>query len=639
MPLYPPRLLLATLVFLGLCLSSRPCSALVIEAKRWNLANSVDDGRFNRLSLKLYNDRSETYSGPVELSVTDSKRRVVRRQRIVLGQGARRWLHWTLPVTAEKCSWQFEFLSTNRKRSARRGWASVTIDAPERTQRTQLVLRSSGLAPHFYKGLESFDESQFPSTLIGLAGLHQVIVDHPPEWTLPQQQCLLNWIALGGQLHILQQSDGRHPSFQGSLTPLNGPDSHSFFGQGMVIRHPRRLSQWTPKSAAELGFPKFSPSQSATTFDQALSASVLRSLHTFQSQPSYNWRYIYGVLLAYIIWASPLHFYFAQRRRRVLATYLPLIFGVLFFGGLTYVLTYSDRSGQAKTISMSLARRTHNGYLVRQWTHHFQALPGRFGLEFQTPGAMTVHDRPKSLSVDVQSGAISAEFRPETQASWERSLHISAANLIARCQHSQKLVPTQVGDTITKVAQRRYTLDKASWLLGAPGKNVIGAWLIDKSAIFSLDSESSTQLILKHRYQVPQATVFEHLKEQQGMSWGNSKGTLTFREDRVYELFGTFNWQPLKVKDSMLLHSKNIALDYSSRTMISMLTLFAIDYGRKTYPKEYRQRAVHVFILTPQKSSLELKNWGGQQDGLMLTHVPIPRTEIIELSKKTATPK
>ncbi|MEI9896554.1 MAG: hypothetical protein WDN28_22510 [Chthoniobacter sp.] len=63
--------------------------------------------------------------------------------------------------------------------------------------------------------LKSFPDPLFPTSAVAAESLDAVVLDHVPNWEAARRDAFLDWVKLGGTVHLLPGTDGALPVFGG----------------------------------------------------------------------------------------------------------------------------------------------------------------------------------------------------------------------------------------------------------------------------------------------------------------------------------------------------------------------------------------------------------------------------------------
>ena len=249
---------------------------IVIEGTpRWGFDGKARVNQFNLITFDIANDSDQPWEGNFQfrptMGIHDVDIKIIQPANFIEGYGRRRLQFYVYIPQAH------EF----RLRWGRRADQSYLVDVPKLAQDLATVQFVKGSFDSMVKGLATFDEAAFPTSVAGLDGLGTVILDHVPNWTEPQQRAFLDWLHAGGELHLYYQSAGTYPEFSKLLTELNSPEDRFSLGSGKIVRHASSIQQ------SEQKFPKTKVSKESYP-DWQLTTNLF-SLLKEMTQPDHNW--------------------------------------------------------------------------------------------------------------------------------------------------------------------------------------------------------------------------------------------------------------------------------------------------------------------------------------------------------------
>jgi len=222
-------------------------------------------------------------------------------------------------------------------------------------------------------GLRTFRSDLFPTTVIAMDGLHSLALDHAPRWeSAARRQALLDWLRRGGELHLLQDGNGKFPAFSASLAALNNPLDRFRLGAGRVVRHAVSRGTLSNEWLAEKGYPlpTLHAPDDAHVYDYE--DTVLDSLGNMV-RPDHSWGLIFLTTVAYIVLIGPVNYLFGRKRGRDYR--LTLLFFLVTVALFTWLLGVIGRRGHDETAvvhSVSYARQIEPDlYDVTQWVNAF----------------------------------------------------------------------------------------------------------------------------------------------------------------------------------------------------------------------------------------------------------------------------
>ncbi|MFM8583763.1 MAG: hypothetical protein ACKOFW_20045, partial [Planctomycetaceae bacterium] len=209
---------LLSIAVVGWLSMASAAGALEIREVRWGFDGSVLEGGFNPVSLLVGNDQSTPFDGVISLQRGHSALRVDApiRESVYLGPNQSRWIQ-LFPFCSRVDDAMPWVVSWGDARGEK-----FELPTARRGERGTVLFLPGGTLTQPPSGAMSLPDQLFPNRSTGCDALRGVVLDHEPRWSEPQQRAFLEWLALGGELHLLQDSNGRWPRFSGPLQPLQG---------------------------------------------------------------------------------------------------------------------------------------------------------------------------------------------------------------------------------------------------------------------------------------------------------------------------------------------------------------------------------------------------------------------------------
>ncbi|MCA9064449.1 MAG: hypothetical protein KDA96_15365, partial [Planctomycetaceae bacterium] len=221
-----------------------------ITEKVWAFDGTIAPGHFVPFTVELDNTGEEALEGTVRLRSSFGRFRstggTLIQEGVFLGPHSRRWVQFYPYISREGNIWQLELEQENGEVIS-----LGEFDQPALSMHPRINLNEDQKAPLLHVSavildsprslerrpttLKHFPDDIFPPYAPAATSLQVVFLDHVPAWETPRQAAFLSWLRGGGELHILQNSDGVRPHFDAGLSPLNEPFSRFHVGQGMVV--------------------------------------------------------------------------------------------------------------------------------------------------------------------------------------------------------------------------------------------------------------------------------------------------------------------------------------------------------------------------------------------------------------------
>ncbi len=369
-PFMRPLLFLAVW-FLGIAHSF---AALEVRNPRWGFGGKAVLGTFNVLAVEVRNLGPQTFEGGLVLQQKGGGRATADLvQPIFLAPGTSRWVQFT-PYIGNykpdfKLVWgeggdeQIDFDDNGPGRNTGER-AVVVLADPE-------VIRSSKLPV--------MPEELFPVTVSATDGLHAVVLDHVPRLQPVQREAFLDWVKLGGIVHVVPGPTGVVPEFDAEYAILKVEGERARAGSGVVVKHSVPVAELTPEVLAKADFPvPAEPKEQDSSkyerynrydYDDYSDSSFFRALSGV-TKPKISWWLIYLLTGVYVIIIGPVFFFLRKKDYRVLLGGFLVTVAVF-----AWCFTVIGRRGYGESQvchSLAVARMIGDGrYDVTHWSHAF----------------------------------------------------------------------------------------------------------------------------------------------------------------------------------------------------------------------------------------------------------------------------
>ncbi|MCA9082065.1 MAG: hypothetical protein KDA58_15995, partial [Planctomycetaceae bacterium] len=284
---------------------------LKLDEVRWGFDQTVQNGEFNLLSLKVTNLSPAPWSGTLRLcertGTGSSELGLPLEQPVTLGPTETRWIQYCVYVEDTFDNWWLAWGDADQQLHS--------LQLPVSGPRPTVLIYDEDAVSAPPGPLRRFAEQLFPQSVTQLQCLRGIILDHVPFWTGPRIRALREWLHAGGRVYLIHNADGRYPQFPESMDFLNGTQDRFRVGSGIVQRVPLSLKQIDMETArSELFHDKADPLEGATAvvpldfYGNAIPLNVVgytrheRVLHELRTLAAFQrpWFLIYLCVLGYL---------------------------------------------------------------------------------------------------------------------------------------------------------------------------------------------------------------------------------------------------------------------------------------------------------------------------------------------------
>jgi hypothetical protein len=374
---------------------------LTVKEARWGFDGTIREFTFLPASVLLQNTSSGIVKTRIRFGRCDLPpefRGDVYEQEVTLAGNSSRWVQFIPEVFSGAEQWQIQYGPDPQ---------DFFPMPPARSGKIVAVLLDSPEGRFHPTSLDRFPSDLFPGSIVGTDLLDIVFLDHQPQLEGARLQAFLEWLRAGGSVVLLQQDDGKFPTFLGELAALNDPASVIRFGQGVIRRRPVRARDVTTDEIRELtAVPDLSPRIASNTPQPAgtvvpksgfLFESVMESLAHF-NRP---WWLIYPFTIVYLAVIGPLAFW-VSRSSPMRGFYTLFLGTVVAACVLIVVLNRSSIGSTPRLRTVAIAHEVEgNLWNIRQWTGlatiqsgEYQLVPRADSGTFATP----IHDSNPVIS-------------------------------------------------------------------------------------------------------------------------------------------------------------------------------------------------------------------------------------------------
>ena len=368
-----------------LLLLASSASALEVLDVRWGFDGGVRTGRLNPLAIRIGNPGLTAFDGEVSLRRSPDLGGVgcPLQVALYLEPGGERWLRFAPFVFAVPESWELRWglLAGDR--------LDISATTHAKPARLQLLADSANAGPE----IGAMPAELLPGSVVLMDGLAVAVLNHLPNWTVPQQLAFADWLFAGGQLHLVGEIDG----FEGALVQLNNPAGAFSLGHGFVKRHPD-LAAANSAAAAAPGAGSYVRTKPRAT--ELILGNLVSLAH-----PEHNWTIIILLVFAYVMLIGPANYLLARRladHRISLAFFLVCTLAFTALIGVAGQRGYSDLSG---TRAFTHARAIGpDRFDVRKWASIFTTDGHQFAIRHDEATYYSAATRFESVDGHIRNG-------------------------------------------------------------------------------------------------------------------------------------------------------------------------------------------------------------------------------------------
>lgn len=383
-----PRWLLIAMA----ALLARPLHALEVQQTIWGFDGRVVPDHFNPLSVLVSNPGNLAFDGALNLLLNGggpgggaSGHGASYVQPIFLAPHTTRWVQFIVPATHN--------MSLSELRWGRGLKESFDVDGPMSTGPPACVWLRDLDSPFTAGGsLKSFPDQLFPTSAIAAESLDSVVLDHTPKWEAARRDAFLDWVRLGGTVHLLPGTDGALPIFGGDLKELDSKEEVTRVGAGRVVHHTIALREMSEQYLTTHGYPPRTLDNAKSPVLYDLESTFFRNLSSL-TRPKVSWTLINLVMIAYVAAIGPMHNFF--RRRLDYRVSILVFLGCVAAFGMALGSIGRRGYGESQTVhSLGIAHSLGGGRVdVTQWISAFATSGDRYTLTHQAPANLYASDR------------------------------------------------------------------------------------------------------------------------------------------------------------------------------------------------------------------------------------------------------
>ena len=391
-----PMFRLRVFILLIAVLASDAASALEVKEKRWGFDGRVRAGRFNILSVLVANPDARDFDGQFVLEDHRGLEKSVGApvvQPVYLSAGTRRWVQFHVFINQPGADWMLRWGKGARD--------SEKIDGAQAGAPARVLLTDPEGVFTTPSGMRAFPDDLFPTTVAATDALDAVVLDHAPRWETARREAFLDWLRVGGTVHLLHGPDGQFPQFPEPLAVLNTNAERTRFGAGVIARHNAVRAEVNDQFLATQGFPVSELRTNAKVLIYSFESQLLQKLAAL-TKPEIAWWMIYVLTAGYVIVVGPAHYRWSKRLPWLRSISL-LVAIVVGFGGAFAFAGRRGASEKQQIRALAIAHSLGDGrYDVSQWISAFANRGALYKLSHAGPANLYA----TAMDLDSVNGAI-----------------------------------------------------------------------------------------------------------------------------------------------------------------------------------------------------------------------------------------
>lgn len=393
-----------------IAITALPAYAIDVELAQWGFDGRVLTSEFNPLSILVTNPSGEPFDGVITLHRStgggaSTGARLV--EQVYVANNSTRWVQFYPYCASTNDSWTVRWRDEGKRRS-------FQISPPRVGSEEPVLLDEPNNFSSAGKGIKHFNEELFPPSVSGTKSLSVMVIDRVPRWEAPRRQAFMDWLRLGGVVHLLHSGDGKFPQFTAELAELNSPLNLQRIGAGVVFRHAWPREDLDTKSVKELSTTRKRFVESLSGGEDLLefesdnvkasnpgnntwsevyglwdTDSQLFGVLKQLTQPDHNWALIYLLSFVYIAMIFPGCFLLGRRRVHFLLTYGAIVGCVVLFSVIFLMVGRRGYGEQTKINSIAFAQQIEgDNWDVSQFSNIFVTSGDTYDVAHQGEGTV-----------------------------------------------------------------------------------------------------------------------------------------------------------------------------------------------------------------------------------------------------------
>jgi len=360
---------------LPLLLITSRAFALEIHEIRWSFQDRPVAYHFNPVTFLIENNQESPFEGelrfqpesfrgqPIGLAISTS---------VYIAPHDTKWVQLYPYFSESNANWTATWQEGEKQNSK-----SFLAPVPVKTKAiVQLV--SAGSLERGLPGIKQYPEEIFPPLTDAVGSLETVVLDHVPRWDKARRTAFIQWLYLGGTLHLFQNTQGEDQVFPETFSPLNQSSSLIRYGQGKIIRHPQKINQIssndintlvqsTQKKSEKLSDRTDKLTEAyyfdsdsgfyphADIFYYQMSDEEILTTLTEMSKPHRIWYLNFFLAFLYLLVVGPGYYFATRLSRRNHQFYLWYFLGIVVFSLIFYVSGKYSSNQNSQVHSLMLA--------------------------------------------------------------------------------------------------------------------------------------------------------------------------------------------------------------------------------------------------------------------------------------------
>lgn len=358
-------------------LNSGHSEALEVKEARWGFADGVKIGHFNPVFALVYNDsKTENFDGQMIIRPGHfgPTRGVVETKQVFLAPQTSRWVKFAPLVDSLAQDWKIQW------GSGPKDWFPMPNLVTAEKCWIFPCAKINQIAQ--IEGFRSCLDSFWPSDVALTHGVDSVFLDHEPDWTADQEKAFLDWLYLGGKVHILKGNDSLHPKFFRKLKILNGKEAMKRWGSGFIVRHSLHGFQLTVKAIKNSHAKGLIPDYVNSDNREYVNKYLLNSLASARPKPQHRWTLIFSLCVLYLVLIGPVNYLISRKTKGYKPGLAFLLVNLVIFTVSFYFLGRRGYKESTLHYKIEFAQSLGDGsFDIQSWNHLFVVDSGEYLLK------------------------------------------------------------------------------------------------------------------------------------------------------------------------------------------------------------------------------------------------------------------